>query len=228
MATIPRVKIQYKKGVNLKYHASEMDLANYVDHLVIHNMRSSTEEDGVLERVKSECRELSEMFARLVSLLIQRNVLRFEDLDNLVGSDYQIESVTCETITAEKLTPECGDGCLHHADDCDGHCDHDADHVNMCLVPKPRTPVTILELATYRLGRSASTGQDFDDADLPIMGGCEICGATVSAYNACPSKTGNIRCKEGCIADLGYVTVQEANRAVFDGVMPIITPRTEE
>lgn len=75
-------------------------------------------------------------------------------------------------------------------------------------------PVSILDLAEYRLGREASTGQDFEDAGLPILGGCEGCGATIAAYNAYPSKTGFLRCAD-CIADLGWGTVQEANDALF-------------
>jgi hypothetical protein len=51
---------------------------------------------------------------------------------------------------------------------------------------------------------------------LPILGGCEICEATVAAYNACPSKTGFLRCKNGCIEDEGWETVEEANRAIFE------------
>src|SRR5438309_8802724 len=76
-------------------------------------------------------------------------------------------------------------------------------------------PITLLQLAEYRLGRKARTGQDFEDAGLPMVGGCEICHATVSAYNACPSKSGNIRCLNGCIGEMGWDTVEQADRDIF-------------
>lgn len=74
--------------------------------------------------------------------------------------------------------------------------------------------VTLFELAAHRLGREPETGADFIEAKLPIYGGCENCGATVAAYNACPSKTGFIRCTQ-CIGGLGWPTPEEANHAVF-------------
>jgi hypothetical protein len=76
-------------------------------------------------------------------------------------------------------------------------------------------PVTIQQLASHILGRQASTGADYQEAKLPMMGGCEVCHATVAAYNSCPSKTGYIRCQHGCIADMGYETVEEAYKALF-------------
>ena len=81
-------------------------------------------------------------------------------------------------------------------------------------------PITIYQLALHRLGIAPGdgaglTGADFDRADLPIMGGCEICGASVAAYNAAPSKSGYIRCASGCIGDEGYLTVTDANRDIF-------------
>jgi hypothetical protein len=82
-----------------------------------------------------------------------------------------------------------------------------------------RGPVTVYELACYRLGlhagESGLTGADFDRVRLPIMGGCEVCHATVAAYNACPSRTGFLRCASGCIAGEGWDTADEANRAIF-------------
>lgn len=77
-------------------------------------------------------------------------------------------------------------------------------------------PITVLDLATHRLGRDATTGGDFEEAGLPIMGGCCICGATVGAYNACPSKSGYLKCRNGCIGDDGWETVQEANKDIFE------------
>ena len=75
--------------------------------------------------------------------------------------------------------------------------------------------VTIKELAEHRLGRPAVSGGDFDEANLAILGGCEICGASIAAYNGCPSKTGFWRCLHGCIADQGWTDVREADLAIF-------------
>jgi hypothetical protein len=75
------------------------------------------------------------------------------------------------------------------------------------------TPVTVLECAEHILGREPQNGGDFEKAGLPIMGGCEVCGASIAAFNACPSKTGFLRCKNGCIADQGYTSAEEFVKA---------------
>ena len=88
---------------------------------------------------------------------------------------------------------------------------------------EPSNPITIYDLAVYRLGLNrpdSLSGADFEKAGLPILGGCEVCAATVAAYNSCPSETGYIRCLNGCIDDLGFATVEEANQFIFDGEMP--------
>jgi hypothetical protein len=79
--------------------------------------------------------------------------------------------------------------------------------------------VTILELALHR-GASSDTdggvdGAEFEKVGLQIMGGCQVCGATLAAYNGCPSKSGYWRCRSGCIGDDGYETVAEADAAIF-------------
>lgn len=82
-----------------------------------------------------------------------------------------------------------------------------------------RQPVTVFDLARHRLGGLhkdiTMTGADFQRAGLPMMGGCEVCHATVAAYNSCPSTSGYIRCASGCIGDDGYLTVEEADAAIF-------------
>lgn len=50
---------------------------------------------------------------------------------------------------------------------------------------------------------------------LEILGGCEVCGASIAAYNACPSQTGYWRCSSGCIADEGYASAADADLALF-------------
>ena len=80
-------------------------------------------------------------------------------------------------------------------------------------------PVTVLELAKFRGAKDddgSISGGEFARVGLPIMGGCEVCEATIAAYNACPSKTGYLRCANGCIADLGWYDVAECNRDLFE------------
>lgn len=50
---------------------------------------------------------------------------------------------------------------------------------------------------------------NFLETDLPFIGGCQACNATVACFNACPSKTGFLLCKNGCIGDLGFRTLEE-------------------
>ena len=72
--------------------------------------------------------------------------------------------------------------------------------------------ITIMELAQYRLGLEDAdhmTGADFQRANLDILGGCEICAASIAAYNAYPSRSGYWRCAD-CVGDDGFKTVQEA------------------
>lgn len=74
--------------------------------------------------------------------------------------------------------------------------------------------VTVMELATHRLGRDATTGQDYIDARLPMMGGCYVCEASIAAYNAYPSQIGFLMCGDDIGGD-GWDTVEEANKAIF-------------
>jgi hypothetical protein len=80
-------------------------------------------------------------------------------------------------------------------------------------------PVTILDLAEFRRVATDADGSINLDAfiavGLPMFGGCSVCAASIAAYNACPSRSGYLKCAEGCIGDDGYPTVEEANRALF-------------
>lgn len=83
-------------------------------------------------------------------------------------------------------------------------------------------PVTIHELAEHRLGKTGDlTGGDYHEAGLQILGGCEICGASLAGYNGYPSKSGYWRCAD-CLGDDGWDEVAQANRDIFD------TPLVEE
>lgn len=82
-------------------------------------------------------------------------------------------------------------------------------------VPDPR-PVTVLQLAEYRLGRKAVTQADFTEAGLDIMGGCYVCGASLAAYNAYPGKGGYWLCADH-VGDTGWATVEDADADIFGG-----------
>jgi hypothetical protein len=84
--------------------------------------------------------------------------------------------------------------------------------------------ITLLQLAEYRgvehTQDGGITGGAFMRVGLPMIGGCQRCGATIAAYNASPSKTGYLMCsggedEGGCIDDLGFDTVEEANMFLF-------------
>jgi hypothetical protein len=71
--------------------------------------------------------------------------------------------------------------------------------------------ITILDLALSRGAKEVDgriSGDEFNRLGLPIMGGCEYCGATIGAYNAYPSKSGYLRCSD-CIGSDGFETTQE-------------------
>ena len=73
-------------------------------------------------------------------------------------------------------------------------------------------PITVLDVAYERTGKDRSeslTGYDFEKHNLPMMGGCQACGATVAAYNSCPSQTGYLMCLRSCIEDQGFKTVAD-------------------
>jgi hypothetical protein len=82
-------------------------------------------------------------------------------------------------------------------------------------------PITVSDLCIHRLGLpddvESINGAQFEQAGLPILGGCEVCEATIAAYNACPSRTGYLRCLD-CIGDLGWDDVAQANRDIFEEV----------
>lgn len=64
--------------------------------------------------------------------------------------------------------------------------------------------MTALEIATILCSREGlpepKTGEDFAAVGIPILGGCQRCGATIAAYNAHPQKNGFWACGD-CNAD---------------------------
>lgn len=80
------------------------------------------------------------------------------------------------------------------------------------------TPITILDLAMFRGCKDDGSGVsccDVEDTGLPFIGGCSECGACVACYNACPSRSGVLKCAGGCIGTDGYDSAEEANMALF-------------
>jgi hypothetical protein len=81
------------------------------------------------------------------------------------------------------------------------------------------TFITVFDLAKFRgvkenLDGTVSMGA-FMDVGLPMLGGCQSCGASCAAYNMCPTNTGNCSCLDCVHAGNGFETVGEANRFCF-------------
>ncbi len=83
-------------------------------------------------------------------------------------------------------------------------------------------PITIFDLALHRGARQVDggvNGGEFYRVGLDMIGGCGGgCQSTLGAYNAYPSKRGVWMCSD-CIGDAGYATVEEANEAIFGGII---------
>lgn len=73
--------------------------------------------------------------------------------------------------------------------------------------------VTVLDVLEARMRdagekpQSTIRGDVFERYGLPILAGCERCGASLGCYNAYPSQTGNIRCVD-CLGSWGFPTVE--------------------
>jgi ribosomal protein L37AE/L43A len=77
-------------------------------------------------------------------------------------------------------------------------------------------PITILDYVKSKAGEKDSySGEDFLSHGVEMLGGCEICQATIAAYNAYPSKSGFWRCAD-CIGDSGFITIDEFARDQMD------------
>ena len=74
--------------------------------------------------------------------------------------------------------------------------------------------ITIQALVEWKLKREATCGDDFAEAGFEMMGGCEVCGAMLAAYNAHPSWSGFWRCKY-CIGDTGWTDVEDAAKTIL-------------
>jgi hypothetical protein len=78
----------------------------------------------------------------------------------------------------------------------------------------PGKALSILDIALAEGAKADERGgismAEFDQRGLPFFAGCQDCGASLAPYNAYPSKTGFIKCRD-CIggSDLGFATVEE-------------------
>lgn len=74
--------------------------------------------------------------------------------------------------------------------------------------------ITVLDVAVARGAKQGADGSinggEFHRLGLPFFGGCLHCHASIAAYNAYPTKTGYLMCKDCCeSSEQGYSTVEE-------------------
>lgn len=76
--------------------------------------------------------------------------------------------------------------------------------------------VSVLDVARARGVKEDERGcinaAEFDRVGMPFMGGCQGCHASIAAYNAFPSKTGFLQCRD-CIEGIGFASVEEFENA---------------
>lgn len=79
--------------------------------------------------------------------------------------------------------------------------------------------ISVLDLALHRGAKENEdgtiSGGEIERVGLPFLGGCACCGATIAAYNAAPSKSGSLKCLDGCIDEDGWDSVESANVEIF-------------
>jgi hypothetical protein len=62
-------------------------------------------------------------------------------------------------------------------------------------------------------GGESYSGGEYERLGLPFFSGCQGCGASLAPYNAFPSTTGFIRCRD-CVEGFGYDTVEAFDTAL--------------
>ena len=75
-------------------------------------------------------------------------------------------------------------------------------HKSKTLDRTPGLPSALIALEPEK----GLTGEDFDYFGLPMIGGCQGCGAVIAAYNAHPSQTGFLLCRD-CVGTRGFPSV---------------------
>lgn len=88
--------------------------------------------------------------------------------------------------------------------------------------------VTIQDLALYRGMRTDLDGSytygDILEVGLDLLGGCAHCGASITSYNAYPSRSGYWAC-EDCIGDAGWEDAGRADLEIFgDAAVEALSP----
>jgi hypothetical protein len=70
-------------------------------------------------------------------------------------------------------------------------------------------PITILDYVKSVVGdKPLYTAEDCLTSGVDIVGGCQLCAATIACYNAYPSRSGYWRCAD-CIGEDGFITVAD-------------------
>ncbi len=72
--------------------------------------------------------------------------------------------------------------------------------------------ITIHDIAVAEGAKPDATGgmrgDQYVSRGLPLIAGCEVCGAALAPYNAYPSNTGYTRCGE-CLGGNGFDTIAD-------------------
>ena len=77
----------------------------------------------------------------------------------------------------------------------------------------PHPIVTVFDVAEARGVQMDIKGRvdasEFERVGLPMLGGCQSCGATIAAYNSHPTRSGYLSCSD-CVNPLdGFSTAEE-------------------
>ncbi len=76
-------------------------------------------------------------------------------------------------------------------------------------------PITILDYVKFVVGdKDTYTDDDFFRNGVGILGHCQLCAATLAAYNAYPSTSGYWRCAD-CLGHTGFATAAEFKTRTF-------------
>ena len=59
-------------------------------------------------------------------------------------------------------------------------------------------------------------GSEFDRLGIPMLGGCNICGETIGAYNAFPSKDGFLKCRSCIHIAGGFTSAKEMENFKYE------------
>jgi hypothetical protein len=69
--------------------------------------------------------------------------------------------------------------------------------------------ITLFDVVVRKVGKKERyTGADFEEAGVPMFGGCRGCAASLGGWNAYPTRSGYLACKD-CVGDAGFGTVAE-------------------